>query len=90
MNCSEALPIQNGQIISNPSFTTYLCKEGYKLIGARVRHCNESGDWLDNEPRCASKYSMCYANCLFQLSQSAVVLSELPIVIIIKYNSNWP
>ncbi|XP_042878589.1 sushi, von Willebrand factor type A, EGF and pentraxin domain-containing protein 1-like isoform X2 [Penaeus japonicus] len=34
----------------------YDCSLGYKLLGARKRHCMETGDWDSPEPRCYEQF----------------------------------
>ncbi|XP_047481240.1 LOW QUALITY PROTEIN: sushi, von Willebrand factor type A, EGF and pentraxin domain-containing protein 1-like [Penaeus chinensis] len=34
----------------------YDCSLGYKLLGARKRHCTETGDWDSPEPRCYEQF----------------------------------
>ena len=56
INCTAPMALENGLIESNPSYTIYICDRGYSIHGVNVRHCNESGTWLDGEPRCFGKW----------------------------------
>ena len=47
----------------NPgSIATYLCDEGYILVGDSSRICDETTVWAGHEPVCQSKY-----NCILLL-----------------------
>ena len=61
IDCGYLPNIRNGRLIlSGTGFrdtATYLCKEGFDLIGDRQRKCGEDGEWSTSEPKCESEYN---------------------------------
>ena len=59
VDCGDLSSPQNGQVIlTNTTFgstATYLCDEGFNLIGDMQRMCQSTGEWSGNEPTCESQ-----------------------------------
>ena len=59
VDCGGLSSPQNGQVIlTNTTFgsiATYLCDEGFNLIGDMQRMCQSNGEWSGNEPICESQ-----------------------------------
>ena len=60
LDCYMLTAPDNGTV-STPSGTTvgetadYSCNDGFNLIGAANRRCQESGLWSESEPSCIIK-----------------------------------
>ncbi|XP_062523950.1 CUB and sushi domain-containing protein 3-like [Corticium candelabrum] len=56
IRCEPLQPPENGFISGRsytfPNYVVYVCKEGYRLIGASKRNCNASGQWRGLAPNC--------------------------------------
>ncbi|GIY37390.1 c4b-binding protein [Caerostris darwini] len=57
ISCNDPGYIENarriGHVFTFPNNITYVCNEGYKLIGTAVRYCSSKGQWLPNSsPLC--------------------------------------
>ena len=57
-NCPDLLTLHNGHVsitgLLVGSVATYICKDGYALVGYRNRTCEQGGIWQDTfPPRCA-------------------------------------
>ena len=58
VDCDPLLPPQNGMVsfdtTSSGSLATYLCDEGFILLGSEARTCF-NGTWLSTDPTCNCK-----------------------------------
>lgn len=58
IDCGKVPPLLKGEVTYPNSTTflnslvTYSCSKGYKLIGTRMRHCEENGLWTGRAPSC--------------------------------------
>ncbi|GFX08654.1 protein lev-9 [Trichonephila clavipes] len=57
INCNDPGYIENAQRFGNvftfPHNVTYVCDEGFRLVGTPVRYCSSKGQWLPNSsPLC--------------------------------------
>lgn len=57
--CGDPGDIQNGHREGNvfifPNRVTYICSEGYELVGRSYRVCQENGQWSGQVPNCKRK-----------------------------------
>ena len=57
--CPHPGDIPNGRREGNtfifPNRVTYVCAEGYTLIGRNYRVCQANGEWSGNTPTCKRK-----------------------------------
>ena len=55
-NCARLVDIQNGRVsfssTSVGSVATYICNQGFELIGSSRRTCQSNGQWSGREPVC--------------------------------------
>ena len=61
VRCEEEAPVRNGDVhYSNGLFydstASYICDEGFELIGASSRVCRDTGAWSETAPQCQSEY----------------------------------
>ena len=53
MKCDDPPVPSNGDFVSNGSIVTYMCEEGFVLIGNRQRFCNlTTWMWNGSDPTC--------------------------------------
>jgi len=65
--CVDPPVPSNGDYVNNGSVLTYMCEEGFVLVGNRVRYCNLT-TWLFNgsDPTCEGIIAkICYGNTLY-------------------------
>ena len=57
----------NGDVITNGttlgSTASYMCGEGYLLVGNSVRMCQTNGTWTNSEPSCEGKQLSTLLQC---------------------------
>ncbi|KAF8791135.1 CUB and sushi domain-containing protein 3 [Argiope bruennichi] len=54
ISCNDPGYIENaqrlGSVFTFPNNVTYVCNEGFKLMGAAIRYCSPIGQWLPSSP----------------------------------------
>ena len=57
LKCDDPPAPSNGDFMSNGSVVTYMCEEGFVLVGNRQRFCNlTTWLWNGSDPICESMY----------------------------------
>lgn len=73
--CPELPPVDNSIFVAKEGegqiLGTYLCKNGYHLVGEKTLFCNASKGWNASAPEC---------RCKFDLSATLFTLSSLCIL----------
>ena len=57
LGCADPPIPSNGQFNNNGSIVTYMCEEGFVLVGNRQRFCNlTTWMWNGSDPTCEGMY----------------------------------
>lgn len=68
LKCDDPAQLSNGGFVSNGSVVTYMCEEGFILVGNRQRFCNiTTWTWNGSDPLCEG--ISCTINGLFTFNR---------------------
>ena len=70
-NCGDPGVPTNGRLwLTNSTAVNYTCDSGYRLSGARTRHCTANGEWTERVP-------VCHQICKHDHNRSRIYATEV-------------
>ncbi len=59
IDCGSLTTPDNGLVIESGTLlgdiASYICNNGYMLVGGKMRYCQGNGEWAGNEPFCSGQ-----------------------------------
>ncbi|KAG8201383.1 hypothetical protein JTE90_016858 [Oedothorax gibbosus] len=85
ISCNDPGDIENavrkGNVFTFPNNITYVCNEGFKIVGTPTRYCSPKGHWLPKAPVCEA----IICPFLSEIQNGKVISSERHLHAVVRY-----